>query len=243
MKRTAIAPLAIAALLLAAQPALADPDKNESGHRQGKHEKHGDKHAKKGKGHKAARFERGAPPPWAPAHGYRRDQQAAETPSQVVAATPYNPEFEARAQADSARVSNEVGTSRGTCNRDKIGTVLGAVAGGVIGNRTASEENRTVATVAGVVIGGIVGNTIGKTMDKRDEQCTGQTLERVGDNQTVAWKNSTNGQEYQVTPVRTYSQEGGLYCREYVTRTAGATRAETTQNACRHPDGSWRMVN
>ncbi|HEY0721574.1 MAG TPA: RT0821/Lpp0805 family surface protein [Gammaproteobacteria bacterium] len=234
MKRTPIATLAIAALL-ATQPVLAEPGKND--HRHGKHEKH----AAKGQG-REARFERGAPPPWAPAHGYRRGQPA-DAPEQVAVAGPYNPEFEARAQADAPRVSSEVGISRGTCNRDKIGTVLGAVAGGVIGNRTASEENRTVATVAGVVIGGIVGNTIGKTMDNRDVQCTGQALERVGDNQTVAWKNSTNGQEYQVTPVRTYSQEGGLYCREYVTRTAGGTRAESTQNACRHPDGSWRMAN
>ncbi len=239
MKRPPLAPLAIAALLLAAPPLLAEPGKNDHGHKQGKHEKH----AAKGKGHKAARFERGAPPPWAPAHGYRRSVQEGDDSVQVAVTSPYNPEFEARMQADSPKVAADVGISRGTCNRDKIGTVLGAVAGGVIGNRTASEENRTVATVAGVVIGGIVGNTIGKTMDNRDVQCTGQALERVGDNQTVAWKNSTNGQEYQVTPLRTYSQEGGLYCREYMTRTAGGTRAETTQNACRHPDGSWRMAN
>lgn len=237
MKLTGLTPLAIAALLLAVQPALADPGKNESGH--GKHEKHASKQANKGKGHKAARFEHGAPPPWAPAHGYRRGQESGTV---QVATTPYNPEYEARVQAEAPRVSADIGIASGTCNRDKIGTVLGAVAGGVIANRTASEENRTVATVAGVVIGGIVGNTIGRTMDNRDVQCTGQALERVSDNQTVAWKNSSNGQEYQVTPTRTYSQEGGLYCREYVTRTAGSTRAESTQQACRHPDGSWRMA-
>jgi surface antigen len=235
MKLTRLTPLAIAALLLAVQPALAEPKNGEHGKGHGKPEKH----VNKGKGHKEAKFDRGAPPPWAPAHGYRRGQ---ESGSVQVAVTPYNPEFEARMQAESPRVATDIGITRGTCNRDKIGTVLGAVAGGVIANRTASEENRTVATVAGVVIGGIVGNTIGRTMDNRDVQCTGQALERVSDNQTVAWKNDANGQEYQVTPTRTYSQEGGLYCREYVTRTAGVTRAETTQQACRHPDGSWRMA-
>lgn len=234
MNKTGILPLAAAALLLAMQPALAD-----SGHGHGKPEKHAGKHGPKGKGYEA-RFERGAPPPWAPAHGYRRGQESG--PEQVAVVSPYNPEFEARVQADSPRIAADIGITKGTCNRDKIGTVLGAVAGGVIGNRTASDENRTAATVAGVVIGGIVGNTIGRTMDNRDVQCTGQALERVGDNQTVAWKNATNGQEYQVTPTRTYSQEGGLYCRDYVTRTAGSTRAETTQSACRNPDGSWSMV-
>ena len=228
MKLSGISALAAAALL-AMQPALADP----------KHGGHGNsgKHANNGKGHSEARFERGAPPPWAPAHGRR----AQEGDSGEVIATRYDPEYEARLQADSARVSSTIGITSGTCNRDAIGTVLGAVAGGVIANRTASSENRTAATVAGVVIGGIVGNTIGRTMDNRDVQCTGQALERVSDNQTVAWKNSTNGQEYQVTPMRTYSQDG-LYCREYVARTAGSTRGETTQNACRNPDGSWSMV-
>jgi len=230
MKLTGLT-LAIAALLLSAQPTFADPG-NGKGH--GKHENQGSR----GKGNMEARFERGAPPPWAPAHG-RRAQESGTT---VAVASPYNPDFEARMAAESPRVSADIGIASGTCNRDKIGTVLGAVAGGVIANRTASDENRTVATVAGVVIGGIVGNTIGRTMDNRDVQCTGQALERVGDNQTVAWKNSANGQEYQVTPTRTFSQEGGLYCREYVTRTAGSTRAESTQQACRQPDGSWRMV-
>lgn len=241
MKQTRIIPLAAAVLLLALQPALADPGKNESGHGQGKHEKHAGKHDKPGKGHKEARFDRGAPPPWAPAHGYRRGQQQSSDTLQVAVASPYNPEFEARMQADSPRIATRIGISSGTCNRDAIGTVLGAVAGGVIANQTASEENRTAATVAGVVIGGIVGNTIGRSMDNRDVQCTGQALERVGDRQTIAWKNSSNGQEYQVTPLRTYNQDG-LYCREYVTRATGTTQGESTQNACRKPDGSWSMV-
>lgn len=236
MKTTGIVPLAVAALLLAVQPALADPKNGEHGKGHGKP----DKHASKGKGRVEARFERGAPPPWAPAHGYRRGQQQ-DTALEVAAVTPYNPEFEARVQADAPRIATSIGINKGTCNRDAIGTVLGAVAGGVIANKTASDENKTAATVAGVVIGGIVGNTIGRTMDNRDVQCTGQALERVGDRQTVAWKNSGNGQEYQVTPLRTYNQDG-LYCREYVARTSGSTQGETIQNACRNPDGTWRMT-
>lgn len=248
---TITAALAVA-LLITLQPALADRGKDESGnYSRGKQEQQknakGNKGGKQshdhshshGNGRQAARFERNGPPPWAPAHGYRRNQGDGT----LAVSDRYDPEFEARVQADNARVSADIGISSGTCNRDTIGTVLGAVAGGVIGNRVSSEENRTVGTVAGVVVGGIVGHTIGRSMDKRDVQCTGQALERAADNRTVAWRNPDNGREYQVTPTQTYS-ENGLYCREYVTRAvAGSQREESRENACRHPDGSWRMVS
>ena len=50
----------------------------------------------------------------------------------------------------------------GYCRRSSggTGTVVGAIAGGVIGNQVARRNDRTVATVAGAVVGGLLGRSI-----------------------------------------------------------------------------------
>jgi len=55
------------------------------------------------------------PPPWAPAHGWRKKHD------------PYYAGYSGR------QYEADYGISRGNCNRDEIGAVLGGVAGGVIG--------------------------------------------------------------------------------------------------------------
>ncbi|WP_017667554.1 glycine zipper 2TM domain-containing protein [Sandarakinorhabdus sp. AAP62] len=50
----------------------------------------------------------------------------------------------------------------GYCRRSSgsTGTIVGAVAGGVIGNQVAKRRDKTVATVAGAVVGGLLGRSI-----------------------------------------------------------------------------------
>jgi hypothetical protein len=54
------------------------------------------------------------------------------------------------------------GDWNGLCRRSSggTGTVVGAIAGGVIGNQVARRNDRTVATVAGAVVGGLLGRSI-----------------------------------------------------------------------------------
>ena len=54
------------------------------------------------------------------------------------------------------------GDWNGRCRRSSggTGTVVGAIAGGVIGNQVARRNDRTVATVAGAVVGGLLGRSI-----------------------------------------------------------------------------------
>ena len=58
-------------------------------------------------------------------------------------------------------------------NQD-TGTLVGAVAGGVIGNQFGKGGGRAAATLAGAVIGGIAGNEIGRKMDERDRELAQQ---------------------------------------------------------------------
>lgn len=228
-------------LLLASTPASADPYKNESGHGHGvkseyksgpdgeKYEwKSGDcKYERKSGpgGHKEEMKCKGrgphftgGPPPWAPAHGYRRDHYH----EYGLDAPPIN-------------------TGTGQCNREVIGQILGGATGGIVGSQIGDGTGRLIAVAAGTVIGMIAGREIGRTMDRADELCVDQTLEHAPDNRTVNWQN--NGQQYSVTPRQTYENANGQYCREYQMQTDMNGQAQQISGtACRQTDGTWRIV-
>jgi outer membrane lipoprotein SlyB len=51
-----------------------------------------------------------------------------------------------------------------------LGTVIGAVAGGLLGNQIGGGTGKDIATVAGVVAGGYAGNKVQNNMEKRPGQ-------------------------------------------------------------------------
>ena len=55
------------------------------------------------------------------------------------------------------------------------GTVLGAVAGGLLGNQIGGGNGKKIATVAGAVGGGYAGNKVQEGMQERDTYTTTQT--------------------------------------------------------------------
>jgi len=185
----------------------------------------------------------GGPPPWAPAHGWRRknqgdDEHYAQTDDYYVVE-----QKDSRAVVRDGAATVDVGIQKGTCNRKVIGTVLGGIVGGVIGNQVGkNSDHREVSTVLGAVVGGVVGHNIGRSMDKSDQQCTGQALEQAADRQTVRWADSSQKGEYRVTPQRTY-QTDGRYCRDFITEYQGRdgiNREKST--ACRTSDGTWQKL-
>lgn len=56
-----------------------------------------------------------------------------------------------------------------------VGTVLGAVAGGLLGNQVGGGNGKKLATVAGAVGGGYAGNKVQEGMQNRDTYTTTQT--------------------------------------------------------------------
>jgi uncharacterized protein YcfJ len=56
-----------------------------------------------------------------------------------------------------------------------VGSVLGAVAGGLLGNQVGAGRGRTLATVAGAVGGGYAGNKVQEHMQNGDTYTTTQT--------------------------------------------------------------------
>ena len=51
------------------------------------------------------------------------------------------------------------------CSNADVGTVGGAVVGGVVGSQFGGGAGRTAATIGGAVVGGFVGRKIGESSD------------------------------------------------------------------------------
>ncbi len=73
-----------------------------------------------------------------------------------------------------------------------------------------------------------------------------EALEKNISGQTVAWQNPDSGRSGSVTPVRTFRNREGQWCREYAASEARGVDRESSRRAiaCRQPEGIWktRMV-
>jgi len=209
MRTSILSALALAATLALSASAVADPWKDESGH-----------------GH------RGGPPPWAPAHGQRRKQEAR-----------HEHRDEHRERETEIRVSREsVVIRNGRCDREAAGAVIGGILGGVIGTEVGRENGNTeFGMVAGAIIGVVLGSNIGRGMDDRDASCIAHALDKAPDGKVITWRNPEAGLDFRLTPVNTFKRDGRL-CRRYRTETATISDvARGESEACQTADGKWQL--
>ncbi|MCH8091895.1 MAG: glycine zipper 2TM domain-containing protein [Proteobacteria bacterium] len=157
----------------------------------------------------------GGPPPWAPAHGYRAKYPDIYT-----------------------------GTcDRGLSDSELIGGVLGAVIGGLLGSKVGKGDGKLAATAAGTLLGALAGASIAQSMDTADNECLRKALDAAPDQKEIAWRNPDADAQYKVTPVRSYEDRAGRYCREYITEAVVGGRTEKVYGtACRQPDGAWELM-
>ena len=122
------------------------------------------------------------------------------------------------------------------------GTILGAIAGGLIGG-FASHGNG-LATVGGVIGGGVLGNVIAGDMDCEDR---GQAYPIYVDSlngdigRPYEWRRGPNRGTF--TSIREY-RRGGQICREFTATTwRGGNNHTRTGVACREVGdrGGWRF--
>lgn len=217
-----IAYILIPCVLLVGGAASADPYKNEHGHGPPGH------HWKKGKGGK--HYDRdyeyvrsygyaGGPPPWAPAHGYRRKQGHGHH-----------------------YTSLPVNLRTGHCNREVVGQVLGGATGAVVGSQIGDGTGRLIAVAAGTLVGAVIGGEIGRYMDSADHLCMDQALEHAPDGTRIRWND--DNRRYTVTPQKTRQYDNGRYCREYhMEAEVGGRTEQVYGRACRQPDGAWQIVS
>ena len=130
------------------------------------------------------------------------------------------------------------------CTNEQTGQVVGGILGGVAGHQVGSGSGQTVATVAGAIAGTFIGGAVGRSMDDTDRLKAHRSLEYNQTNETTYWSNPDSGNEYSMTPTRTWQNNSGQYCREYTSDVVVGGRRETAYGmACRQPDGSWKVVS
>ena len=124
--------------------------------------------------------------------------------------------------------------------KQQTGTVAGAVVGGVVGSTIGGGTGRTVAILAGTLAGAYFGNRIGEKLDQADRMKAGQALESAKTGERTAWRNPDSGNQYAITPTRTY-ESGGMPCRDFsVDATVDGKPEKVQGTACRQADGSWK---
>ena len=144
-----------------------------------------------------------------------------------------------------------MGLTASACSEDAgiketLGTLGGAILGGLAGAQVGDGSGQLAATAAGALIGAVLGSEIGKSLDKADqlyaERTAQDALENTPSNQTSQWSNPDSGNSGTVTPTETYEATDGQYCREYQTTvTVGGETQDAYGTACRQPDGGWQI--
>ncbi|MDX1710724.1 MAG: glycine zipper domain-containing protein [Rhodovibrionaceae bacterium] len=167
------------------------------------------------------------PPPWAPAHGYRRKHG-------------HHHHYYGHGYDGPLPLDFDLGR----CNREAIGRILGGGAGAAIGSTIGDGRGRLVAIATGAIFGTLLGGTIGRQMDEADRYCMGTVFEHASDGERIVWDEPRREARYAVTPRETYQTESGRYCREYQAEAwVGGRKVDTYGTACRQPDGAWQIVN
>ena len=127
-----------------------------------------------------------------------------------------------------------------TTSHAQQGEVIGGVLGGVLGAQVGEGRGKTAAIILGTLAGSMIGRHIGESMDDTDRMYTAQTLNNTKTGQSTTWVNPDNGNEYTVTPTRTFEQAEGP-CREFRldANVGDQDDQEVYGTACLQADGSW----
>lgn len=130
--------------------------------------------------------------------------------------------------------------------KQSVGTIGGAVAGGLLGSQVGKGTGQLWATGAGVLLGALIGSEIGQSLDRADMAYAEQASQRAQTapiGQQITWNNPQSGNSGVITPVRDGQGPAGQYCREYQqTVVVGGKSQSAYGRACRRPDGSWEIV-
>lgn len=131
--------------------------------------------------------------------------------------------------------------------KQNAGTVIGGITGAIIGSQFGGGEGKIVTGAIGALAGSMIGNSIGASMDAQDRSLYSQAAQRSFENSPsgtpVSWNNPDSGNYGTVTPIKTFQNTQGMYCREYSqTIVVGGKKQAAYGTACRQPDGEWKII-
>ena len=138
----------------------------------------------------------------------------------------------------------------GMGENETAGSIIGGVAGAVVGNQFGSGDGKTAATALGAVIGAMVGGNVGRSLDATSRRQAGAAAERALDTadvgESITWENPDNssGPAYGSATVTRQGADGsGRTCREFQqTVIIGGREEQSYGTACRDENGDWKIV-
>ena len=136
-------------------------------------------------------------------------------------------------------------------DHETAGTILGGIAGAVVGNKFGKGGGNTAATAVGAVIGATVGRNIGKSLDETSRQrasaAAEQALDTASVGEAITWENPDNSggpAHGSATVTRQGADSEGRTCREFQqTVTIGGRQEQSYGTACRDENGDWKIVS
>lgn len=155
-----------------------------------------------------------------------------ERDGEQAAALPHDPD--ASSNTGIAQATNGAPTFV-TCHQDKFDALLT--------KETDAGDGESAPALSGRLVGILMNRSVGRYMDGRDRGCAGQVLEYVPDDHAVSWRNPATDTTYTVTPLQSYTNRNGDYCRAFSTEaTIDGVVQEASGSACRQNDGAWLVM-
>lgn len=127
----------------------------------------------------------------------------------------------------------------GGMNKQNMGMLGGAAAGGLLGSTIGKGTGNTAAIIGGAVLGGLIGGSIGAQLDAQDQAYYSQTtMAALNTGQPQSYR-SQSGASWDVQPSQP-QYVNNTVCREYTSRIYVGGKPQTmVGRACRNPDGTW----
>ena len=133
-------------------------------------------------------------------------------------------------------------------DNEVLGSMIGAIGGGVIGHQVGRGSGQALATFAGVLLGSVVGGQIGRDLDDAERlklaSATQYALENQRSGTRTVWDNPDRRVCVVVVPKPAFKNELNQYCREFQQSIAIDGKKQSAYGtACRQPDGQWKIAN
>ena len=136
---------------------------------------------------------------------------------------------------------------QGAGTKQTVGSVGGAVIGGVLGSQVGKGDGRLWTTGIGTLLGALVGSEVGRSLDKADiayAQRANEQAHTAPIGETITWNNPESGNSGSVVTTRDGTNQQGRYCREYQQTIYVGGQQETGYGiACQQPDGTWEIAS
>ena len=133
-------------------------------------------------------------------------------------------------------------------DNEVLGSMIGAISGGVIGHQVGRGSGQALVTFAGVLLGSVVGGQIGRDLDDAERlklaSATQYALENQRSGTRTVWDNPDRRVCGVVVPKPAFKNELNQYCREFQQSiVVGGKKQSAYGTACRQPDGQWKIAN